>query len=101
MVALSTDRKTFSMPEPAVTTEIHEPFDVHRNVAAKIAFDLVFGFEDLADFGDVLFRRFVGVQVVRKARSIQNPAGDERADAVDISQRDPHLFVSRKVNTSD
>src|SRR4051812_12637617 len=39
--ALTADREAPAMAKPAVAGEVHQPLDVHRGLAAQIAFDLM------------------------------------------------------------
>src|ERR1700761_3476462 len=50
---LAVDRETLTVTQPAIRTEVHKALNIHRHVAAQIAFDeivAVDGFTDLNDF---------------------------------------------------
>src|SRR5512143_1763046 len=53
--ALSANRQTAAMTEAAVRTDFDQPLDVHRNVFAKVAFDVAFIFDDLTNAVDLFF----------------------------------------------
>src|SRR5215469_16597031 len=57
--ALTADRQSLAMPEPPVTTQIHEPLDVHRDGAAQIALDLVVPLDLLADAQHLIVRQLM------------------------------------------
>src|SRR3954453_14625589 len=52
--ALAANRQAPAVPEAAVAGEVHQPLDVHRGVAAKVALDLVIAVDRLADVADFL-----------------------------------------------
>src|SRR3546814_8741618 len=52
MRALAVHRQALAVPEPAVAAEIHEPLDVHRNLASEISFNDVVAVDRLADAHD-------------------------------------------------
>src|SRR5207249_6561998 len=49
MRALAPNRQALAMAQTAIGTEIHQPLDVHRDFAAKIALDDVFTIDHFAD----------------------------------------------------
>ena len=87
------------MPKPSVAAEVHEPLDVHLNLAPQIAFHLVVAVEKVADFLDVglgqLFRRLRR----RDASALSDPASRGFADAEEVRQRVNDLLVTREVDS--
>src|SRR5882672_4235752 len=47
--ALTADGQALTVAQAAVATEIHEPFDVHRHLAAQIALDEIVAVDHFAD----------------------------------------------------
>ena len=47
--ALAADRQALAVAEAAVAGEVHQPLDVHRGFAAKVALDLMVAVDRLAD----------------------------------------------------
>jgi hypothetical protein len=89
------------MAQATVAAEIHQALDVHRHVAAKIAFDLVLaidGFADLQDFG---VGQFADAAFGRDLHPCTNVLGKLRADAVNILKSDHDAFLRRNVHTCD
>src|SRR3954453_14561463 len=52
--ALAADRKALAMAKPAVAGEIHQPLDVHRGLAAKVALDTMVLIDRFADVQHLL-----------------------------------------------
>src|SRR5688572_23169841 len=95
--ALAGHRQPAAVAQPAVTAEVHEALDVHRHLAAEIALDLVFGFEDVADATDLVLVEVVGALVRRHVGLLQDALSQRLADAVDVRERDLHPLVTRQV----
>src|SRR5262245_3923614 len=47
--ALTANRQTAAVTDPAIRADVHQPLHIHRDVAAQIAFDLELALDDLAD----------------------------------------------------
>ena len=54
MGPLPADRHTSTVSQTPITPEIHQPFNIHRDLAAQIALDPIFVIDDLADAGDLI-----------------------------------------------
>src|SRR6185503_1444448 len=52
--ALAADRQAFAMAQPAIAAEIHQPLDVHGDLAPQIALDHVVAVDHLADLQHLL-----------------------------------------------
>src|SRR6204780_837261 len=81
--ALAAHRKSATMPNATIASEIHQALDGLLEVAAQIAFDFVVGVDRGVDFG--------GGQNLERARP---------AYSVDIGQRDIHPLVLRQFDSS-
>jgi hypothetical protein len=89
------------MPKPSVAPEIHQPLDVHLDLAPQIAFDLELGFEKIADPLDFTFRQFLGHLVRCDARLLADAASRGATHAVEVREREYDVLVTRKVDASD
>src|SRR3954463_5318023 len=86
--ALPADRQALAMAKPAVAGEVHQPLDVHRGLAAKIAFDLMLGVDRLADMQDVLIGQVLDPLFLADAELLGDLPGLGAADSVDVGERD-------------
>src|SRR5438552_8893830 len=57
--ALAPDGQALAMAQAPVAAEVHQPFDVERDLAPKIALDLVRRLEHVADARDLIFTEVV------------------------------------------
>src|SRR5437868_7631114 len=96
--ALSTDRQIAAMAISAIGTDFDETLDVHRNVLAQIAFHHAFRFNDLADAVDLVFIEILHLLSRVNFGFRQNARRSRVADAVNISQRDIHALLTRKID---
>ena len=95
--ALPPERQAAAMPNAAIRPEVHQALDVHRRLAAQIAFDRQVG-DGAADFchfrlGEILDHGFRG-----DAGRLADLLRASTADAVDRPQRDYDVFVQRDVD---
>src|SRR5262249_45290587 len=99
--ALSTNRQAAPVTQSAVAAEIHQPLDVHRNLAPQVAFAHVVAVAHLAGLQHFLIRelrhpaRLIDVHLLHDLLSLR------RADAMDVLQGDLHPLIRRYVNPSD
>ena len=103
MRALTADRQALAVPQAPIAGQIHQPFDVHRGVAAKIAFDHVLGIDGFADVQHFLVRQVRDALGRIDPQLVCNLAGLEGTDAVNVGQRNNHALVSGDIyprNTS-
>jgi len=89
------------MTEPAVATEVHEPLDVHVDLATKVTFDLEVLVDTLADPLDVGLVEVVCTLALRNTRSLANVLRVMRTDPVDVLQRNHRVFPTWKVDACD
>src|SRR5690606_31255437 len=86
------------MPNAAVAAEIHQPLDIHRRLAAQIAFD-----RELRD--EIPKLADLGLGQILDARRRIDPrglAGGERTaapDPVNVRQRDRDVLVDRDIDS--
>ncbi len=92
---LTVNRQSPPVAKPAVTPDIHEPFDVHLGFAAQSSFDLVIGCDDRSDFCNFLVAQFGDLLAPVHSRLIENFAGCGISDAVDIRQPDDRALIFR------
>src|SRR5258705_5458001 len=55
MSSLPTHRKCSAMSQPAITTDVHQPLDVHLNPFPQIALDLTLGLEYGTNSAQIIF----------------------------------------------
>src|SRR5436853_3965469 len=97
--ALAAHRQSASMTDPAVAAQVHQPFDVHRHLAAQVALDREPG--DLrADCVDLRLGEILHLGGGVDARGRAGGARARSAHAVDVREPDPHVLVHRDVDTS-
>src|SRR5258706_2960418 len=101
MGALSADRQITAMPKPSVRTDFDEPLDIHRNVFAQIAFHRTFRFDHLPDAVDLVFGQILHLFHRVHFRFVQNARRARVPDSVDVSERDIHVFVTRKIDAGN
>lgn len=83
------------MSEPAITTQVHQPFDVHGDFRSKLPFYLEFVVDYLADIVDLRLGKIIGIGVRIDFELVENPIGSGSSDTVDIGQTDFYPFTSR------
>ena len=86
------------MTEAAVTTEVHQTFDIELHFTAQITFDFVLTLEDLADLRDIVFGQIVSTFVVRDLCKIEDDAAVGWTNAIDITERDFDTLVTWQVD---
>src|SRR5438270_11670627 len=99
--ALAADRQAPPMAKPAVAGEVHQPLDVHRGVAAKVALDAVIAVDGLADVEHFLVGEVLDPLFGRDSELLGDLAGRGPADTVDVGQRDFHALVGGDVDPGD
>ena len=86
------------MAQPAVAAEVHQPLDVHRDFAAKVALHHVVAVDRLADLEHFRVGELVDAPALRDVDLLDDLARLGRADAVDVLQRDHDALVGRNVD---
>ena len=84
------------MTDAAVTTEIHQPFDIHRRLTTQVALDdeIRNRIADACDFG---LRQVLHLRVGRDARCLANLLRARVAYAVNRGQRNHDVLVNRDI----
>ena len=62
---LAAYRQAAAMTPAPVTTEIHQPFDIHRYLPASVTFDHVIGLDHLTQLIDIVTAEIVAVHRIR------------------------------------
>src|SRR3546814_5411680 len=75
---------TLAMAQAAIRREVHQPLDVHRGFATKIAFDIMIGVDGFADLEHFLIGQILHAALGRDAQLLGDFLGLGRANAVDI-----------------
>ena len=56
------------MAQTAVTAQIHQAFDINRNITAQFAFNKVVFVNYFTDFGNIFVRQFMNAAFTSNAR---------------------------------
>jgi hypothetical protein len=91
------------MTQAAIAGQIHQTLDVHRGFAAKIALNRMITIDRFADLQDFLVRQVVHTAGVIDTDLVDNLASLERADTVNVGERDQNALVGGDIypgNTS-
>ena len=89
------------MAQAAITLDVDEALDVHRDVLAQVAFDVPFVLDYLADAVDLFFAQILDLLEGVNVCLLQNFAGARLADAEDVSECDPCLLVAGQIDASN
>src|SRR5580704_12202687 len=89
------------MPCTAVALDVDEALDVHGNVFAKIALDVAFVLDHLADAVDLFLAQILDFLEGVNVRLPQNFQGARLSDPEDVSKRDPCLLVAGQIDASN
>ena len=89
------------MTQAAIATQVHQALDVHRHVAAKVAFDQEVAVDDFANLDDFGFG-----QIADPAGGIDPQLGDDlvrgmRPDAMNIAKADFDSLLGRDIDAGD
>ena len=82
------------MPQTPITTEIHQPLDIHGNLPAQIALDLIFG-DFRSKFFGFLIRQFPHFPAAFDIRLIADRIGSLDADAINRRQSNTNVLLNR------
>ena len=89
------------MTQAAIATKVHETLDVHRDLAAKIAFDLEGRVEHFADLLDVTFVEILRLLARSDARAFANFLRARGANSIDVLKRDNYVLATGKIYACD
>jgi hypothetical protein len=51
------------MTQSPITSEVHQPFDVHGDLCPEFTLDFIIIIDDFADIVDLLFRQIIGPDI--------------------------------------
>src|ERR1700761_5854333 len=85
---LSADGQVLAMTQAAIAAQIHKPLDVHRGVAAQIAFHQIIAVDDFADLNHFGFGEIADPAFRRNAELVDDLARDVRPDSMNIAKAD-------------
>jgi len=88
-------RQGSSMPETAVTAQVHKPFDVHGNFCSKLPFYFEFTIDYLTNAVDLSFGEIVCIGIGIDLEFVKDPIGSGSSDTVNIGQTDFYPFTPR------
>jgi hypothetical protein len=83
------------MPKSPITSDVHETFDVHGDLFAKVAFDSALRVDDPADLADVLLGELFHLDFRTDPRLFQDELGAYATDSVDMGKSDIDALVAR------
>ncbi len=87
-----------TMPAPSIRSEIHEPFDIHGDLATPVTLNNVIIFNDLPDPGDIITVQVIAVHLIRQIDLIKNVASRAQPNTKNTGERSIHMLVSRQIN---
>src|SRR6185503_21301176 len=88
MRALTANRQSATMPQPAITPDVHQSLDVHLRLLAKVAFDHALLVNDRANAIDFVFAQLAYAFVNADACFFKNFVSARAPNAVDVCQTD-------------
>ena len=82
------------MTKSAITSKIHQTFDVHGNFGTKFTFNAVIGIDGLSDKVDVGFGQILSLGARVDIMLCKNLLSGGATHTIDIGQRDIDSFSS-------
>src|ERR1700677_2587460 len=98
MGALAAHRQLLAMAQAAIGAQIHQPLDIDRDLATKVAFDHIVAVDRLANLQNLSIRQLGDSSLRRDVHLLDNLLGLLAADAVDVLKRDDHALVGGNIN---
>jgi hypothetical protein len=95
------DRQALAVAQAAVAAEIHEPLDVHRDLAPQVALDLDVLLDGLADPPDLVVRQVLRAGLDLDVRLVADGLRGRLPDAVDVLEGDLDPLLTGKVDACD
>jgi len=89
------------MPQPAVASDFHQPFNIHGNRFTEIPFDHSISLYDIAHTHNLVFREifYLGVDIDKSLLAdLGCPA---LSNSIDIGQSDLDPLVQREIDSCD
>ena len=87
--------------KPAIAAEVHQPLDVHGDLAPQIALDHVVAVDHLADLQHFLVGQLRHPPLIRNPDLLHDFMGLFRPDAMDVLQCDDDALVGRDIDAGD
>jgi hypothetical protein len=97
--SLPTRRHASPVPKTAVTADVHEALDVHRDFATQVALDPHLFVDDLANPIDLIIRQITHARVRIDIRALEQLLARMQPDAKDIRQRRLNPLIARKIDS--
>src|SRR6185503_17075194 len=86
------------MPESTIAPDIHQPFDVHLNAFAEVAFNFALRFEDCPNAAQLVIVQILDASVDVDCGFSKNRACARTTDTVNVSQPNLGPFVRWKID---
>src|SRR3712207_2781142 len=99
--ALAAHRQAAAVPQAAVAGHVHQPLDVHGDLAPEVALDPVLAVDQLADAEHLFVGELVHAPLARDAELVADVLRVLRTDAVDVAQRNRHALVGWDVHAGN
>ena len=90
-----------AVAQAPIAAKIHQPLDVHRDLAAKIALDHIIAVDRLANLDDFRVGELRDPPLGGNMHLLADFLGLRRANAVDILKRDDDALVGRNIDAGD
>ena len=83
------------MTQSAITAQVHETFDIHRNLSPQITLNLAFPVDDFTNLCHFSFGEIIGPGIKFNPGLAQDLLGRGAADAEDVGESHLNPFISR------
>jgi len=87
------------MPETAVTPDVHQALDVHRDFATQITLDSHLFVDDFTNSVDFVIRQIPHARVRVDVRSLEQLLARMEPNAEDVRQRRFNSLIARKIDS--
>src|SRR5215469_16402401 len=99
--ALPANRKAFAVAQSAIATEIHQPFDAHRDLSSQVALDAIFSVDQLAHAQSFIVGQLMHSPLRWNADSVAYLSSLSPADAINVGEPDRNPLLIGNVDASD
>ena len=100
--SLTADGQSTKVADAAIALDALEPFEIHADFAAQIAFDDILAVLDrVNDLGELRLSQVLGANAGINFRFGEDFDGVCRANAVDVTQRNVDALIGRNFNADD
>jgi hypothetical protein len=89
------------VPQAAIATQIHQPFDIHSDFAPQIAFHAIFAVDQFTDAKNLVVRKLIDPAVVRDAKLLADRRRLGWADSINVAKPDGHSLVGRDIHAGN